>query len=110
MGGDQRASSESFPHHHHPPNPGVVRIAKCYLVLLQPTSFSDVCFLFFFFFSFSSFKHGMPQKGKNEKQDALSPGLSMLPSLPFYYTLIASFPPAFEIDFLSFLPYSGPKR
>lgn len=52
----------------------------------------------------------MPEKGKNEKQDALSPGLSMLPSLPFYYTLIASFPPAFEIDFLSFLPYSGPKR
>lgn len=75
-------------------------------------NFIQRCLLpfFFFFFSFSSFKHGMPQKGKNEKQDALSPGLSMLPSLPFYYTLIASFPPAFEIDFLSFLPYSGPKR
>lgn len=28
----------------------------------------------------------------------------------FYCALITSFPPALEIDFLSFLPYSGPKR
>ena len=49
----------------------------------------------------------------NVRQVYLFPSLALPVSLPlhlstvslyFYYTLIAFFPPAFEIDFLSFLP------
>lgn len=79
MGGDQRASSESFPHHHHPPNPGVVRIAKCYLVLLQPTSFSDVCFLFFFSFLSLLLSMGCLRKGRMKNKMLFLPACPCSP-------------------------------
>lgn len=60
-----------------------------------------------------SFLHLLPAENMNTRRVYLTPSLALPVSLPphlssvslyFYYTLIAFFPPAFEIDFLSFLP------
>ena len=60
-----------------------------------------------------SFLNLLPAWKMNVRQVYLFPSLALPVSLPlhlstvslyFYYTLIAFFPPAFEIDFLSFLP------